>query len=42
MLNRIRLIRLYLLPDGDIDYEQLSGDEAYDERYKLRSDLRGP
>ncbi|WP_054850530.1 AAA family ATPase [Vulcanisaeta sp. JCM 14467] len=42
MLNRIRLIRLYLLPDGDIDYEQLSGDEAYDERYKLRSDLRVP
>ena len=42
VLDRVRLIRLYLLPDGDVDYEQLSGDEAYDERHELESDLRGP
>ncbi|MGC9227686.1 AAA family ATPase [Caldivirga sp.] len=41
-LNKIRLIRLYLMPNGGIDYEQLSGEEAYDERQNLEADLRGP
>ncbi len=41
-LDRVRLIRLYLMPDGSIDYEQLSGEEAYGERHELESDLRGP
>ncbi|MGC8607524.1 MAG: ATP-binding protein [Vulcanisaeta sp.] len=42
VLDRVRLIRLYLMPDGSIDYEQLSGEDAYGERHKLESDLRGP
>ncbi|MGC9136906.1 AAA family ATPase [Caldivirga sp.] len=41
-LDKIKLIRLYLMPDGGIDYEQLSGEEAYDERHNLEADLRGP
>lgn len=41
-LDKIRLVRLYLMPGGGIDYEQLTGDEAYDERERLKSDLRGP
>lgn len=41
VLDRVRLVRLYLMPDGSIDYEQLSGEEAYDERHELESDLRG-
>jgi AAA15 family ATPase/GTPase len=42
VLDRVRLIRLYLMPDGSIDYEQLSGEDAYGERHKLESDLRSP
>ncbi|GAB6948135.1 hypothetical protein JCM16161A_22650 [Vulcanisaeta sp. JCM 16161] len=42
VLDRVRLVRLYLMPDGSIDYEQLSGEEAYGERRELESDLRGP
>ena len=42
VLDRVRFVRLYLLPNGDIDYEQLSGDEAYEERNELKWDLRGP
>ncbi len=42
MLNEVSVIRLYRLPDGEIDYEVLSGEEAYDELEDLKGDLRGP
>lgn len=29
------------MPNGSIDYEQLSGEEAYEEMDELKSDLRG-
>lgn len=41
VLGRVRLVRLYLMPNGSIDYEQLSGEEAYEEMDELKSDLRG-
>ncbi|ADN49914.1 ATP-binding protein [Vulcanisaeta distributa] len=42
VLGRVKLVRLYLMPNGSIDYEQLSGEEAYEEMDELKSDLRGP
>ena len=42
MLNEVSIIRLYRLPDGEVDYEVLSGEEAYDELEDIKGDLRGP
>lgn len=41
-LSEVSIIRLYRLPDGEIDYEVLSGEEAYDELEDIKGDLRGP
>jgi len=40
LLGELRVIRLYRY-DGGIDYEVLSGDEAYEEREVVKGDLRG-
>ncbi|MEM1597997.1 MAG: AAA family ATPase [Pyrobaculum sp.] len=41
-LDRLKVVRLYLLHDGEIDYEVLTGQEAYEERKEIAADLRGP
>lgn len=41
-LHRIKLLRLYRLPEGYIDYEELSGETAWLHLTKLKNDLRGP
>jgi len=40
LLGELGVIRLYRY-DGGIDYETLSGDEAYEEREVVKGDLRG-
>ncbi len=42
VLNNINVIRMYRLPNGEIDYEILSGEEAIEELEELKGDLRGP
>ncbi|MEZ0319873.1 MAG: AAA family ATPase [Pyrobaculum sp.] len=42
VLDGLRIVRLYLLQRGEIDYEVLTGSEAYEERKEIAADLRGP
>ncbi len=41
-LGYISIVRLYRLSNGEIDYEVLSGEEAFEELDVLKGDLRGP
>lgn len=41
MLDVINIVRLYRLNSGEVDYEALSGSEAYEEVEELHGDLRG-
>ena len=42
VLGEVSVVRLYRLPDGEVDYEVLSGEEAHEELEDIKGDLRGP
>ncbi len=42
VLGEVSVVRLYRLPDGEVDYEVLNGEEAHEELEVIKGDLRGP